>query len=342
MKLLSIVIPSYNMEEYLPKNLTNLVNAKNIDEVEVLVVNDGSTDNTLKIAKEYEKQCHSVKVIDKPNGHYGSCINAALKVAVGKYYRILDADDWFESRDLDIFVEKLRDCDADLVVTLRTEWKLMKDGSWKVEKFPIKGIQYYHSYDARHFEICKYSRSVEFNMHSMTYKTEILRRASLQLPHGICYTDLIYCMVPLDYISDLMVFDIYLYNYFSGREGSSTTGSSVKKNICHISIVLDNMITYLENHPASTKFVRENQLRYVSEAAYIFTGSLLINCIISQDLYNEYIEPVRKKMCNIGINNQRLRKYYIRNWYNKGGYSRLIFWMILHRVLHPKSWPLFS
>lgn len=334
MKLLSIVIPSFNMEDYLPKNLSNLVKAKNINEVEVIVVNDGSTDNTLNIAKEYEKECHSVKIIDKANGHYGSCINAALKVATGKYYRILDADDWFETEDLDFFIEKLRDCDADLVVTLRTECWLMRDGSWKKERYPIEGIQYYNPYDARHFDISQFSKSVEFNMHSMTYKTEILRRANLLLPHGICYTDLIYCMVPLNIISDLVVFDIYLYNYFTGREGSSTAGDSLRKNISHICKVLDILMTYFENNPASTQSVRNNQLRYVTEATHIMTESLLKNRVISKDVYHKMIEPIRRKLFDIGIKNKKLQKYYMRNWYRKGGYYRLIFGMFVYRVLH--------
>ena len=83
MKLLTIIIPSFNMEKYLPKNLDNLVKVQHIEDVEILVVNDGSTDKTLEIAKKYEQDCPSVNVIDKPNGHYGSCLNAALQVATG-------------------------------------------------------------------------------------------------------------------------------------------------------------------------------------------------------------------------------------------------------------------
>ena len=77
MKLLTIIIPSFNMEKYLPKNLDKLLKAKYIDDIEILVVNDGSTDKTLEIAMKYKQECPSVSVIDKPNGHYGSCLNAA-------------------------------------------------------------------------------------------------------------------------------------------------------------------------------------------------------------------------------------------------------------------------
>lgn len=340
MKLLTIIIPSFNMEKYLPKNLDNLVKAQHIEDVEILVVNDGSTDKTLEIAKKYEQECPSVNVIDKPNGHYGSCLNAALQVATGKYFRILDADDWFEPEALDTFIERLKATDADLVVTLRKEWKLMNDGSWKVEELPIHGVEYNHLYDAPHFEFTKYSKLVEFNMHSMTYKTEILRQTGLVLPHGICYTDMLYCIVPLDSIKQLIIFDIYLYNYFVGREGNSTSQSSVKRNLGHISQVLYHMLTYISNHPASTPEVRSNQMRYVKEAWGILVYSLLMNVCISKDLYEKYMEPARVMLQQANFEHFKLRKYYLRGWYKKGGYYRLVFWMLVYRILHPKFWTL--
>ena len=338
MKLLSIVIPSFNMEDYLPRNLGKLTSINGINDIEIIVVNDGSKDQTLEIAREFEAKCQSVKVIDKPNGHYGSCLNAALEVATGKYFRILDADDWFESEALDEFIDKVKNSDADLLVTLRKEWTMKSDGSWHVDQYPIEGIKYDHIYDAAHTRFTDYSKKVEFNMHSMTYKTEVLKRVGLKLPHGVCYTDLIYCLVPLDSIKDFIVFDIYLYNYFVGREGSSSNNDSIKKNLSHILKVLHMMLTYIDGHPASTPEVMDNQLRFVKEASSIMLSSLERNTTVSPELYNSYIEPIRKMLRGYDIMTKKLRKFYFHDWYTNGGYIRLLFWMKVNFVTHPKYW----
>lgn len=107
--LLSIIIPSYNMEEYIGNNLKKLVAAQHLDKIEIIVVNDGSKDDTSAIAHEYQQQFpQNIIVVDKENAHYGSCINKGLTLARGKYFRILDADDFFESDALDAFIEKLK------------------------------------------------------------------------------------------------------------------------------------------------------------------------------------------------------------------------------------------
>ena len=94
-KLLSIIIPTYNMAELLPRCLDSLVTAQGADAtLEAVVVNDGSKDNSLAVAQDYQKRYPNIiTVIDKPNGNYGSTINAALPVAKGKYVKVLDSDD---------------------------------------------------------------------------------------------------------------------------------------------------------------------------------------------------------------------------------------------------------
>ena len=99
-KILSLVVPTYNMEKYLPACLDSVTDELIGDSLEVIVVNDGSTDRSPDIIRQYEqKRPDLIKVIDKPNGHYGSCVNAGLAVATGKYFKILDADDWFGEDD---------------------------------------------------------------------------------------------------------------------------------------------------------------------------------------------------------------------------------------------------
>ena len=117
-KILSVVIPSYNMEEYLYRNVSSMMIGEILDDLEIIIVNDGSKDRTSEIAHELQRKAsQSIVVIDKENGHYGSCVNAALKIATGKYFRILDADDWMDSGEFVKFVNILKCIDVDCIYT---------------------------------------------------------------------------------------------------------------------------------------------------------------------------------------------------------------------------------
>ena len=118
MKILSIAVPVYNTEKYLRRCVDSMLVSSILENIEIILVNDGSKDGSINIMNEYkEKYPNTVVVIDKENGGHGSTINAALKVATGKYFRVLDSDDWFDSYNFEIFVNKLKDEDTDLVIT---------------------------------------------------------------------------------------------------------------------------------------------------------------------------------------------------------------------------------
>ena len=116
-KILSIIIPTYNMEEYLSYCIESII-IPSINEIEVLIINDGSKDKSINIAKSFaDKFPDSIKVIDKENGNYGSCVNVGLKKSNGKYIRILDADDCFVRENFEEFVSFLKTIDSDLVLS---------------------------------------------------------------------------------------------------------------------------------------------------------------------------------------------------------------------------------
>lgn len=106
-KILSVCIPTYNMEALLGRCLNSFIVDKNyMNQLEIIIVNDGSKDNSSRIAHEYaNKYPDTFVVVDKPNGNYGSCINAALKVATGYYFRICDADDRYENSNLVAYID---------------------------------------------------------------------------------------------------------------------------------------------------------------------------------------------------------------------------------------------
>lgn len=119
-KLLTVVIPAYNSSSYLGKCLESLLVEDVMNDVEIIIVNDGSTDETLKIAELFrDKYPEYFVVVNKENGNYGSCMNAALRIAKGKYFRTLDSDDWFSKTEYIEFVHDLSLTDADMLMCER-------------------------------------------------------------------------------------------------------------------------------------------------------------------------------------------------------------------------------
>ena len=118
-KILTIVIPTYNMEEYLRSTLDSLIVPESESKkLEVLIINDGSKDNSSAIGHEYQENYPDIfRIIDKENGNYGSCVNRGLAEARGKYIKILDADDSFNNDNFLLLLKKLESCDADVVIT---------------------------------------------------------------------------------------------------------------------------------------------------------------------------------------------------------------------------------
>jgi len=117
-KLLTITIPTYNVENYLGRCLDSLTYDESIlDDLDIIVVNDGSKDNSLKVAKEYEKKYSCIRVIDKENGGHGSTINVGIKLAKGKYFRVIDSDDWVNIDEFKEYINTLKKLDQDIILT---------------------------------------------------------------------------------------------------------------------------------------------------------------------------------------------------------------------------------
>lgn len=334
-KLLTLAVPTYNLEKYLPACLHSVTAPEVSDALEVIVVNDGSTDGSLAVMRDFEQRRPDVvRVIDKPNGHYGSCINAALKEARGKYFRPLDADDRMDTGALVEFLDKLAHCDSDLVVTLRTEYKFANGPEPEVVRYPLEDVDYGREYDLTRFSIPAHNPHDEFNMHSMTYRTDLLRRVHLQHLEGICYTDFQYCFLPIDRARTLTIYPLYLYQYYIGREGQSTSLEALRRNFPHIRKVIKTMTDYLESRPRNENpVVRANQNHYVSKALDIFAVSLREQRHFSRSDYapiREIVEAVER----LGIRNRLLRKFYFRLWRKFGGPVSLRIAMTGYRLAH--------
>ena len=243
-KLLSVVIPTYNMEALLPRCLSNLIiNDETLfNMLEVLVVIDGATDGSSVIAHQYEQEHPQVfRVIDKENGNYGSCVNRGLAEAKGKYIKVLDADDYFDSQSLNTLIELLQNNDTDLVLTNYCTCDI--DGKNIVRK----------SFDIpTNTELSTKELSVlgaHMAMHAVTYKTEKLRNIGYKQTEGISYTDQEWIYKPMTTVKTFIYHNLDLYYYTIGRIGQTMDIEAMAKNMHHNIIVLRSVLnTYINTN----------------------------------------------------------------------------------------------
>lgn len=229
-KILTISIASYNVENCLSKAVDSIVNCRNLDSIEVLIVNDGSKDRTAEIGKDYEKRYpESVRLIDKKNGGHGSTINSGIENASGKYYRSLDADDWVVTENLDRLVEKLQKTNVDMILCGYNE--CIGEKSILMEDF--KSLK-----DDIIYKFSDIVRSVKWMCyHSLVYKTKILQENKITIDENCFYVDNEYAIYPLPFINTVLIFSDPIYCYRIGVEEQSISATSRMKHIKDSEIV---------------------------------------------------------------------------------------------------------
>lgn len=256
MKLLSIIIPTYNMAVLLSRCLDSLVQAQHAELLDILVVNDGSRDNSSEVAHQYEvKYPNVVCVIDKPNGNYGSTINAALPVATGKYVKILDSDDWFDTDVLDKFISELQQKEADMVISHFTQ--LGPNGSREVVRYNTMGREPYTYGKVYELDdVLKDGYIRFFLMHALTYRTNLLREIGYRQTEGISYTDTEWACFPTFHAKSIMFLDLNLYQYNLDRVGQTMDREIVIRSLPQIEKVTDSMLAYYQAHLSHLSTVR--------------------------------------------------------------------------------------
>lgn len=221
MKLLSIAVPCYNSSAYMRRCIDSLLPGG--EDVEIIIVNDGSKDNTADIAEEYRERFPSIiKVVNKENGGHGSAVNAGMACAKGLYFKVVDSDDWVNQsayiKILDTLKELLKD--GKTVDLFISNYVYEKEGERRK-----KVMKYHHALpqeqiftwkDVRHFRVGQY-----ILMHSVIYRTNLLRECGLRLPEHTFYVDNIFVFNPLPYVKTMYYLDVNFYRYFIGRADQS-------------------------------------------------------------------------------------------------------------------------
>lgn len=271
-KQISIIIPTYNMEAYLGKCIESML-IPEIDQVEILIVNDGSKDRSSEIAHHYANLYpNSIKVIDKENGNYGSCINAALPIATGRYVKILDADDTFDTQVFSDFVKILPDNDADLLFTRYVQ----VDEEGKVTKLLLKPHALQNQKISIDRAITEHVWYPGITMHGFTYKRSIFDGLNYHQTTGISFTDSEWVCYPLRNVKTVKQLDFPpLYKYLLGREGQTMDPKRLEAQFSHLLIIINRLIDEFckESESGSVYF---HILRYRLVRAIYYTYLLLI------------------------------------------------------------------
>lgn len=242
MKYITFAVPCYNSEAYMEHCIETLLTGG--EDVEIILVNDGSKDNTGKIADKYQKKYPSIiKAVHKENGGHGSGVNKGLELATGLYYKVVDSDDWADEEALKKVLETIKKLhkEKNLVDMMVVNYVYEKHNEQKVIHYvgtlPENKV---FGWD----EVGHFKKDAYLLMHSVIYNTKFLKSTNISLPEKTFYVDNIFVYFPLPHIKTMYYLNVDFYRYFIGREDQSVNESVMIKRIDQQIFVTKSMIDF--------------------------------------------------------------------------------------------------
>lgn len=280
-KILSVSVASYNVEQFIKQNMDSFVGTELSSKIELLIVDDGSKDNTAAIAKEYqEKYPETVKLVQQANAGPGATVNTGLKHATGKYFRMVDGDDWVNKADLVKYINFLEENDVDVVYT---DYCLVDNetGEEVPQRLDFDKKNVILPYD----EVCG---KLDVMMHNVTYKTAILKENGFKMDNCF-YTDAEYLLFPVKHLKTICVLDCLIYMYrVSLATQSVNINSMVRNKQMHITVV--EHIT--EDYVVSKNHMSEAQINMVRNRLVGICGTQL-SIILAQKPSKETLQEIK-------------------------------------------------
>ena len=239
MKVLTFVIPAYNSESFLNKCLDSMLVPELLEKLEILVVNDGSTDRTAEIAEGYcARYPDTVRLISQENKGHGGALNTGCAAAAGKYLKVVDADDWVETKNLPELIRLLEGCGSDVVLT---HYHTIDIGTGEIKNwrsFPeVFGKAY--TFGEIMSDWRSFDRSLTF--HGITYRREFYQKHGQPLLEHVFYEDHQYATFPCCHAESVTPFDLFLYDYRIGDVNQSVSNANQLKRIGHTEQVIRRM-----------------------------------------------------------------------------------------------------
>lgn len=254
------------------------------EDVEILIVNDGSTDKTKKIGKQYAERFPSiVKVINKENGGHGDAVNSGLSQASGKYFKVVDSDDWVDEDSLMKLLEVIKGfvregSEVDMIVSNYVYEKVGMEHKKIIHyRNVLPQDEIFRWDDIGSFHLDQY-----ILMHSVMYRTEMLKLCQLKLPKHTFYVDNIYVYYPLPHVRLLYYLDVDFYRYFIGREDQSVNEKIMISRVDQQIYVTKSMISMYDLRLIGSKKLRKYMINYL---AIMMTVSSIL-CIRSKNAEN--------------------------------------------------------
>lgn len=257
MKLLSIIVPAYNVANYIEECLGSLTEEESInDALDIIVINDGSTDNTLDLIKPFEKKySNCLRLIDKENAGHGSGINRGILEAKGKYLKVLDSDDWVISENLKKLVKYIETTKEEPDIIINDYEQIWENDNTKalhsltnIIPGKIQGLVFLNKSGYR------------FTIHSLTIKTELYQNNVKQkIDEKTSYDDVQYVLYPVPYISQFVYLDFVVYQYRMGGSTQSVNFENMQKNRNKLRNILINAWEY---YSSTQREMNSDQQRY--------------------------------------------------------------------------------
>ena len=264
MKYISFAIPCYNSQDYMGRAIESILTGG--EEIEIIIVNDGSTDRTSEIAHEYRKQYPDIiRVIDKENGGHGDAVNAGLDSARGKYFKVVDSDDWVDEESLQKILELLRnleeeDSQIDMLVSNYVYEKVGASHKKCIHyRNALPQDEVFRWDDMGHFHLDQY-----ILMHSVIYRTNMLKLSQLKLPKHTFYVDNIYVYYPLPHVRKIYYLDVDFYRYFIGRDDQSVNERNMIARVDQQIFVTKEMIDMYDLRKITSKKLRQYMVNHLA------------------------------------------------------------------------------
>ena len=264
MKYISFAIPCYNSAAYMDRAVESIL--KGGEDVEIIIVNDGSKDDTSKIAHEYEEKYPTiVRAVDKENGGHGDAVNSGLTHATGKYFKVVDSDDWVDAealRKILEFLKKLESEDEE-VDMLISNYVYEKVGATHKKCIHYRNVLPQDKI-FKWEEIGRFHLDQYILMHSVIYRTAMLKLSQLELPKHTFYVDNIYVYYPLPFVRKVYYLDVDFYRYYIGREDQSVNEKVMISRVDQQIFVTKSMIDMYDMRKISNKKLRTYMTNYLA------------------------------------------------------------------------------
>lgn len=299
-KLLTISVAAYNGAETLDKALKSCL-VQRMKQLEVLIVDDGSTDNTAAIALQYERKYpHTFRLIQKENGGYGSTINRTIEEAKGRYYRTLDCDDWFEDGSLQKFLDRLENLKVDAIYT---NYQTFYSGKMRAEFNVCEGYDSEKIYSFEELE----NADLCMEMHALTFRTEMLRGANINLPEHSNYTDMLYTFCGIKQTKTISFCPIQMYCYQLGIIGQSVSLESYQRHMKEYVQIAFTICKYAQTLSGSSmkQSVLQRRAGKIAQEGVEIMVRFPVNESTYQEIHN-YIDNLQNQFPQIfsGIRNK--------------------------------------